>query len=141
MDLWVFNRHARSNRPAPRTTVNQWHEQEKRQKYEERVREVERATFVPAVMSACGCMGKAASVFKRIAVLIAERKGESYQSVVAFIRCKLSFSLLRSRITGMCFRGSRRLSDPSIATVASSSLAIVEARVSLKFGILVVSYT
>ena len=38
-------------------------------------------------------------------------------------------SFLRSCII-MCFCGSRRLSDPSIATVASSSLAVVEARVS-----------
>ena len=90
---------------------------------------MERTTFVPAVMSACGGMGKAASaLFKRIAALIAEKNGERYQSVIAFIRCKLSFSLLCSCI--MCFCGSRMLSDPSIAAVASSSLAAVEARVS-----------
>ena len=130
IDVRVFNPHARSYRPAPRTTVYQRHEQEKRRKYEERVQEVERTTFVPAVISACGGMGKAASaLFKGIAALIAEKKGESYQSVMAFNRCKLSFSLLRSCI--MCFRGSRRLSDSFIATVALSSLAVVEARISI----------
>ena len=37
---------------------------------------MERTTFVPAVMSACGGMGKAASaLFKRIAAVIAEKKG------------------------------------------------------------------
>ena len=74
----------------------QRHEQEKRRKYEERVWEVERATFVPAAMSTCEGIGKAASaLLKRIAVLIAEKKGERYQSVMrAFIRYKLSFFLM-----------------------------------------------
>ena len=84
----------------------------------------------PSVMSGCGGLGKAASaLFKRIAVLIARRIGESYLSAMAFIRCKLSFSLLRSCIMRFC--GSRRLADSSIATVTSSSLAVVEAPVSL----------
>ena len=73
-----------------------------------------------AAMSAYGGMVKAAStLFKRAAALIAEKKGERYQPDMAFIRCKLSFPLLHSCI--MCFRGSRRLSGPSVATVAFSS--------------------
>ena len=43
---------------------------------------------------------------KTIADKIAEKTGDSYADVISFIRCKLSFILLRSAI--LCVRGSRR---------------------------------
>ena len=43
--------------------------------YEQRVQEVERASFVPVVLFATGGMGRQASVFyKRLASLLAERE-------------------------------------------------------------------
>ena len=126
MDIRVFNPHARSNRCAPLTTVYQRHEREKRRHYEQRVREVEHATFVPVVLSACGGMGKAASaLFKRIAVLIAEKRQEHYGQVISCIRCKLSFAILRSCI--MCIRDCRRLFDTGRDSPAA--LMVAEARV------------
>eukprot|EP00117_Sycon_ciliatum_P023019 scpid36326/ scgid19687/ len=77
IDVRVFNPYARSNQSAPRTTVYHRHEREKRRHYEERVRQVEHATFVPAVMSASGGMGKAATaLYKRVASLLAAKRGE-----------------------------------------------------------------
>ena len=71
LDIRVFNPHARSNRSAPHTTVYRRHEKEKRRCYEERVREVEHATFMPVVLSASGGMGRAAaSLYRRIALLL-----------------------------------------------------------------------
>ena len=96
----------------------------------ERVRQVEHATFVPAVMSASGGMGKAATaLYRRVASLLAAKRGEQYSHVMAFIRCRIAVPLLRSCI--MCLPGCRRLSSQSALAVGdtSAALAVVEARV------------
>ena len=128
--LSSFLRDSRSNRSAPHTIVYQRHEKEKRRHYEERVRQVEQASFVPAVMSASGGMGPASTaLYKRIAHLLAEKRGEHYSHVMAFVRSRISFSLLKSCI--MCIRGCRRLNfglkfAPSCG--AHAALAVAEAR-------------
>ena len=82
------------------------HEGEKRRAYEHRVREIEQGSFTPLVFSTSGGMGRAATIaYKRLATLIAEKREQPYSDVMGWIRCHLSFSLLRSTI--MCLRGSR----------------------------------
>ena len=82
------------------------HDREKRRVYEQRVREVERASFTPLVFSALGGMSRPTEItYKRLASLLADKKDQFYNSVISLIRCRLSFSLLRSAI--MCLRGSR----------------------------------
>ena len=104
LDIRVFNPHARSNRSAPHTTVYRRHEKEKRRCDEERVREVEHATFMPIVLSASDGMGRAAtSLYRRIALLRAERRKEQYSHVISYIRFRLSFALLRSCIMTIVF--------------------------------------
>ena len=74
--------------------------------YEERVRNVEQASFVSVVMSASGGMGKAASaLYGRVAALLAAKKFEQYRHIMAYVQCKLSFSLLVlcvSEVAGNC---------------------------------------
>ena len=61
--------------------------------YEERFREVEKASFVPLVFYASGGQGKAASNFlKRIASLLAEKRKEPFSMVMAHLRCRLGFA-------------------------------------------------
>ena len=72
VDVRVFNPCAQSNRRSPLASMYRRHEQEKKRQYEERVREVERATFTPLVMSTTGGMGRAAT--KRLASMISEKK-------------------------------------------------------------------
>ena len=47
------------------TATYRRHEQEKRRTYEQRVREVKRASFTPLLFAASGGIGKAATVFCR----------------------------------------------------------------------------
>ena len=55
-----------------------------------------------------GGMGRhATSLYKRIASLLLEKTAEPYNTVMAWLRCQMSFALLRSSI--MCIRGSRSL--------------------------------
>ena len=57
VDVRVFNPSAQSNRHSPLSSVYRKHEQEKKRHYDQRVREVERATFTPLVLSTTGGMG------------------------------------------------------------------------------------
>ena len=105
-DVRVFNPLAATNRQSTLSTCFKSHDREKRRVYEQRVREVERASFTPLVFSALGGMSRPTEItYKRLASLLADKKDQFYNSVISLIRCRLSFSLLRSAI--MCLRGSR----------------------------------
>ena len=96
--------------------------------YEERVREVEHSTFVPVVLVTSGGMGKAAtSLYKRIADLLSEKTSESYSSVMAYIRYKISYALFRACIT--CMRCARRPRSNTSAADTSAVLAVAEVRI------------
>ena len=109
-DVRVFNPGAPSNRPFK--SAYRHHEKEKRHQYEQRVREVEHGHFIPLVFTTTGGMGDAASqVYKRLANLLCDKLDLSYGEIMGWIRCKLSFALVRSAI--MCIRGARsRLHSP-----------------------------
>ena len=76
----------------------------KKQAYELRVREVEHSFYTPLVFAATGGMGHEASTFyKRLASLLSDKWKEHYAVVLGWIRCRLSFCLLRFAI--QCVRG------------------------------------
>ena len=103
IDVRVFNPHAPSNRHS---NCYRKHELEKRRQYEQRIREVEHATFTPLVMSATGGMANQATVFyKRLASSLATKWEQPYSKTMSWLRNRITFSLLRSAI--QCIRGSR----------------------------------
>ena len=100
-DVRVFNTVAPSNRPFKSAYCH--HDKEKRRQYEQRVHEVEHRHFTLSVFTTAGGMGDAASqVYKRLANLLCDL---SYGEIMGWIRCKLSFALVRSAI--MCICGTR----------------------------------
>ena len=105
-DVRVFNPFAHTYRNLPLTTCYRRNEQEKRRAYDQRVREIEHGCFSPLVFSASGGMGPTAKVvYKKLASMIATKHNQCYSHTLNWLRCRLSFSLLRSAI--MCLRGSR----------------------------------
>ena len=62
-DVRVFNPHAPSNRHTNLQSVYRKHEQVKKRAYEQRIREVEHATFTPLVLSATGGLAREANTF------------------------------------------------------------------------------
>ena len=105
-DIRVFNPFAQSYRNTYLSQCYRQNELEKKRIYDERVREIEHGSFSPLVFSTSGGMGTTATVvFKRIASMIARKQDKPYSKVTHWIRCRLSFSLLRSAI--ICIRGSR----------------------------------
>ena len=95
-------------------------ELEKRRAYDKRIREIEYGSFSPLVS---GSMGPTATtLYKRLAAMITEKNKKTYSKTIHGLRCRLSFSLLRSAI--MCLRGSRSsLHQPAHALVNTIDLA------------------
>ena len=99
IDVRVFNPSAQSNRPGPLSSVYRKHEQEKRRQYDQRVREVEHATFTPLVLSTTGGMGRAATTFyKRLSSMVAEKRNVPYAVTLNWIRCRLSFAAVQQAV-------------------------------------------
>ena len=105
-DVRVYNPLAPTHSNHPLATCYRRNEQEKKRAYDERVRQIEHGCFSPLVFSTAGGMGPIATVvYKRLASLIAMKLQKPYSQILRWIRCKLSFSLIRSTIR--CLRGSR----------------------------------
>ena len=103
MDVRMFNPHAPSNNNTSINSCYRKHENEKKRAYEQRIREVEHASFTP---SASGGMAKQSTTFyKRLASLLAEKWDQHYSTALYWLHCQISFSLLRSAI--QCIRGAR----------------------------------
>ena len=127
LDIRVLHPNAQSYRNTNIPALYRQHEQIKKREYGDRVRQVEMASFTPLVLTTTGGMGKETTTFyKWLADLIAAKNSSVYSSTLAWIRCKLAFSLLRSAIR--CIRGSRstfhRVPDASI------ELGVTESRLS-----------
>ena len=128
LDIRVFNPSAKSNRSSSLKATYRKHEQEKKRKYEERIREVEHASFTPLVMSCTGGMGRIATTFfKRLAALLSDKKDIPYSHMLYLVRCKLSFALLRSSI--LCIRGAR--SRPTCPASDPLAVQLVESHISM----------
>ena len=128
-DVRVFNPLATSNSQTSISTCFRSHDREKRRIYEQRVREVERGSFTPLVFSALGGVSRPTEItYKRLASLLATKKDQHYNVVISLIRCRLSFSLLRSAI--MCLRGSRSTAGHPLREI-DFTLAASEGRLSL----------
>ncbi len=105
-DVRVFNPLAPSNCRSSLTATYRHHETTKRRSYEQRVREIEHGSFTPLVFSATGGMAPAATIaYKRLASLLADKRQQDYSKTISWLRCSISFSLVRSAV--MCLRGAR----------------------------------
>ena len=83
--------------------------------YEERITNVNHGSFCPLalVFSTSEAAGRLSMRFlERLAENIADKDNEEYTSVMAWIRCKLSFALLQR--AAMCMRGSRSIRHSAV---------------------------
>ena len=80
-DVRIFHPNAASNAAA--NDPFRKHEMEKKRTYNQRVIDVEKATFVPLVFSTNGAMGKEAESFnKRLATLLSQKRNISYSDAI-----------------------------------------------------------
>ena len=104
-DVRVFNPFTPSNSHSSLPSSYRHHESLKRRLYE-CVREVEHSSFTPLVFSLTGGLGPNATAFyKCLSSQISDKWKQPYSTTSGWLRCRISFSLLRSSI--VCLRGAR----------------------------------
>ena len=70
------------------------------------VREIKHASFTPLVLSTSrGLAKEATNFYKRLTSLLADKWDQPYSQTINWLRCRISFALLRSAI--QCIRGAR----------------------------------
>ena len=127
VDVRIFNPHPPSNRHPSLAACYKKHENIKKHAYQRRVCEVEHASFTPLVMSATGGMAREATVFyKRLASCLASKWDKPYSSTLHWLRCRVTFSLLRSAIC--CIRGACFSCGHTIGQHPAIDLAIAESQ-------------
>ena len=105
-----------TDNPSYVATSYRCHENLKKRTYEQRIREVEHGSFTPLVLSATGGLGRAATVsYRRLASLLSTKWDQPHSTTMGWLRCRLSFSLLRSSI--LCIRGARSSSGHAAKSV------------------------
>jgi len=76
--------------------------EKEKDKYNQRVIDMEKSSFNPLVFTTTGGMAPECNrVNKRLAEKIAEKRREPYASVIAYIRTKLRLALLRSTLAAI----------------------------------------
>ena len=130
-DVNITNANCASQQESSSAQIFRTHENAKKRSYNDRIMNVEHGTFTPLVYSVNGGVGPEAEVFiKHIADRISQKTGERYEKVIAWIRCKTSFLILRACLT--CLRGSRsRSTAEELLITEDFSLSCSDAR--LKF--------
>ena len=124
-DVKVFHADAPSYKSKLPTSLFELHERRKRLEYEERIVNVDRGSFTPLVFTTTGAAGPMAERFlQRLAGKLTEKDGSKYSVTMAWLRCRLSFALLRGAI--LCVRGSR--SHRQHPVHSKRELAVVESR-------------
>ena len=94
-DVRIFNTHVAANRASNLASTHRKHEQLKKSSYKQRILQVEHASFMPLVFSAIGGLGGEANTFyKGLASLLTHKWNDPYNSTLAWLQCRLSFSLL-----------------------------------------------
>ena len=115
-DIRVTNSNAVSQANLTTEQIFTRHENEKKRNYNDRIINIEHGTFTPLIYSINGGVGPETAVFhKHIAERITEKTGDRYEKIMTWIRCKLSFIILRACLT--CIRGSRQQKVYNATTV------------------------
>ena len=106
IDVKVFNPIAKRYVNQDISKTYEVNKKEKKKLYNERILQIEQGNFTPLAMSATGGMGQECKKFyARLAEMIGYKMGTSYSIIAAWVRRKMTFSLIKS--IGMCLRGSR----------------------------------
>ena len=105
-DVRVTYVNSRSNQGKYTATIVKEQENEKKRKYNQKVKDVEMGTFTPLVFGTNGVMGLDCRNFLRtLANKLSTKNNKPYASVISWLRIQLSFALLRT--VHRCVRDSK----------------------------------
>jgi Reverse transcriptase (RNA-dependent DNA polymerase) len=105
-DIKVVSPFARSNAHLSPAQLFKNAERSKIREYKERILNVEHADFNPLVFTTCGGMSPQSHiVLKRLAEKLSDKQNLLFSAVSGWLRCRLSFALLRTTL--LCVRATR----------------------------------
>jgi hypothetical protein len=126
-DIKVVSPFARSNAKLLPAQMFKNAELQKVREYGERIRNVERGDFNPLVFSCTGGMAPHSHmVMKRLAEKLSDKQNLPISVVSGWLRCRLSFALLRTTL--LCVRSTR---SKKLQVENNIELAVVAARMDL----------
>ena len=106
LDVRVVHPNSLSYQGKEINKIYEQNEKEKKRTYNQRIIQVEKASFTPLVFTTSGGMGPECTKFhKKIAQLISIKTKEDYSQVMNHLRTRLRFTLLRSTLIAL--RGER----------------------------------
>ena len=120
-DVRVFHPGAPSYQNQSFSSLYRQHECKQRLAYGRRVLDVERGTFTPLVFTSGGGMSKETTTAMKAACQSGQRQAHRAVFVMGWLRCKATFSLLRSALA--CLRGSMPRTRSSDFTSISEAAA------------------
>ena len=102
----IFNPYAPTNRIKDTKDSYLLHENLKRLKYQDRIKDIEHESFSPLIFATTvGASPITHKLIRRIDSLIAQKSNERYSEVIYFISTHVGFTLLKRTI--LCIRGCR----------------------------------
>ena len=106
LDVRVVHPNSPSYRGKKIEKIYEQHEKEKKQAYNNRILQIEKATFTPLVFSTSGGMaGECLKFHRKLAEHISNKTKEEYSHVMNHLRTRLRFALLKSTLVAV--RGER----------------------------------
>ena len=133
-DIRIFDPMAACHRQQTLEAAHTKNENEKIRAYGERIQHVDQGSFTPLVFTTSGGMGpRAKRFYARLAETLSEKKQQPKSYIVAWMRCRLSFSLLRSAL--LCLRGTRSSPlRPVTLTDMDYEATVVESRIDMRLN-------
>jgi hypothetical protein len=123
-DVKVVSPFARSNVHLEPAQLFKNAERQKIREYKERILNVEHGDFAPLVFTCSGGMAPQSHlVIKRLAEKLSKKQNLSFSVVSGWLRCRLSFALLRTTL--LCVRATR---SKKVVCDNNIELAVVAAR-------------
>ena len=102
MDVRVTHMNSKSYKDMNAAQVYKQHEGEKKRKYNQRVLQVEKASFTPLIFSTTGGMAPECERFhKKVAAMISDKTKEDYSKVMDYIRTRVRFTILKSTLVAL----------------------------------------
>ena len=133
-DIRIFDPMAACHYQLTLDAAHKRNEDEKIRAYGERIQHVDQGSFTPLVFTTSGGMApRAKRFYARLAEILAEKKQQPKSCIVAWMRCRLSFSLLRSAL--LCLRGTRS-STPRAINIENMDyeVTVVESRIDTRLN-------
>ena len=120
LDVRILHPNSPSYKGKTIEKLYEQHEKEKKRAYNQRIIQVEKATFTPLVFTTSGGMAPECTKYhKKVAQLVSAKTNEEYSKVMNHIRTRLRFTVLKSTL--IAIRGVRGKQQKSAKTISELS--------------------